>query len=80
MPARGRFVAPIPRGEPAVSRSEGPCGPSQRDVGSASRGRRLLPPRDADPPRLFLAAVEALAEADGRSGVPAGLEYGGATT
>jgi len=41
------------RGEPAVSRSEGPCGPSERDFRSASRGRRLLPPRRADPPRLF---------------------------
>jgi hypothetical protein len=38
----------------------------------AERGRR--------PAAFVLAAVEALAGADGRSGVPAGLIYGGATT
>jgi hypothetical protein len=46
--ARG-LAAQILLGEPAVSRSEGPCGPSERDFRSASRGRRSQPPRDADP-------------------------------
>jgi hypothetical protein len=38
-------------GEPAVSRSGGPCGPPERDFRSASRGRRRQPPRRADPAR-----------------------------
>jgi len=43
----------------------------------ASRGRRSQPPRVRRPAAFVLAAVEALAGADGRSGVPAGLTYGG---
>ena len=64
------------RGEPAVSRSEGPCGPSERDVGARAEAGGSAAARRR-PAAFVLAAVEALAAADGRSGVPAGLIYGG---
>ena len=59
------------RGEPAVSRSEGPCGPSERDVGArAEAGASSAAPRR--PAAFVLEAVEARREPMGAAGSPPG--------
>ena len=65
------IVALTPRGEPAVSQSEGPCGPSGVTSGNVTEGRSKAE-RDTDP-LPSSAAVEVVAAAQGRSGVPIGL-------
>jgi len=68
---RGGLVALTPQGEPAVSWSEGPCGPSGATSGRVTEGRSRAE-RDTDP-LPSSAAVEVVAGAQGRSGVPTGL-------
>jgi len=68
---RGGWVALTPQGEPAVSQSEGPCGPSGVTSGNVTEGRSKAE-RDTDP-LPSSAAVEVVAAAQGRSGVPIGL-------
>ena len=68
---RGGWVAPTPRGEPAVSQSEGPCGPSEVTSGSVTEGRSVAE-HDTDP-LPSSAAAEVVVGAQGRSGVPTGL-------
>ena len=65
------IVALTPRGEPAVSQSEGPCGPSEVTSGNVTEGRSEAQ-RDTDP-LPSSAAAEVGAAAQGRSGVPTGL-------
>ena len=60
-----------PQGEPAVSQSEGPCGPSGATSGSVTEGRSRAE-RDTDP-LPSAAAAEVVVAAQGRSGVPTGL-------
>ena len=68
---RGGLVALTPQGEPAVSQSEGPCGPSEVTSGNVTEGRSKAE-RDTDP-LPSSAAAEVVASAQGRSGVPTGL-------
>ncbi len=65
------------RGEPAVSRSGGPCGPPEcalRARAEAGGGAAARTPTRRQRAAAGLAAVEVGAVADGRSGVPAGLD------
>ena len=65
------IVALTPQGEPAVSQSEGPCGPSEVTSGNVTEGRSEAE-RDTDP-LPSSAAAEVGVGAQGRSGVPTGL-------
>jgi len=65
------IVALTPQGEPAVSQSEGPCGPSEVTSGNVTEGRSKAE-RDTDP-LPSSAAAEVVVGAQGRSGVPTGL-------
>ena len=65
------IVALTPQGEPAVSQSEGPCGPSEVTGGNVTEGRSRAE-RDTDP-LPSSAAAEVVVAAQGRSGVPTGL-------
>jgi len=65
---RGGSVAPTPRGEPAVSRSGGPCGPSAGSEATGAEGRSAAE-RDTDPPS---AAAEVMRKPKDGAGSPPG--------